>query len=338
MLVRPVYLLLFAAFAIAPVLAQQPEAKIEKKANATTAASAVPRPPAENWSSLSDLKTGLQASASALIQHDEQPEFVRELVRVQWRLNDPVDLWISRPKASGKVPVVLYLYSYTDVNDRFHDNGWCQRATADGFAAVGFVSALSDYRFKLRPLKQWFVSELPEALGSSTHDVQLILDYLASRGDMNMDRVGMFGMGSGATIAILAAQADPRIKALDLLDPWGAWPQWLRNTPIIPADEREKYVTAEFFKSVATLDPLTYLSSLRTPALRLQQTATELVTPTVAKETISAAMPVRAVFVKHASQQDLLKAWQITGLSGWIKEQLRSEKTTQFSTAGGSAQ
>src|ERR1022692_4628664 len=76
----------------------------------------------------------------------------------------------------------------------------------------GFVSALTGQRYHDRPMKEWFVSELPEALGSSVHDVQMILNYLADRNDLDMTRVGMYGQGSGGTIAILAASADPRLK------------------------------------------------------------------------------------------------------------------------------
>ena len=36
--------------------------------------------------------------------------------------------------------------------------------------------------------------------------------------------------GSGAAIAILAAAIDPRLKALDLVDPWGDWPDWLAKS------------------------------------------------------------------------------------------------------------
>jgi hypothetical protein len=217
-----VALLLFALLALPNhASAQKGGAAGGKKAESQGDANKSPDTVPENWGALDDLKTGLEPRASVEVQHDEQPEFVRQLVRVQWREFDPIDLWIIRPRVAGKVPVVLYLYSYSDANDRFHDNGWCKRATADGFAAVGFVSALTDYRFKNRPLKQWFVSELAESLGTSAHDVQFILNHLADRGDMDMDHVGMFGMGSGATIAILAAHTDSRIKALDLLDPCG---------------------------------------------------------------------------------------------------------------------
>lgn len=321
-----VALLLFALLALPNhASAQKGGAAGGKKAESQGDANKSPDTVPENWGALDDLKTGLEPRASVEVQHDEQPEFVRQLVRVQWREFDPIDLWIIRPRVAGKVPVVLYLYSYSDANDRFHDNGWCKRATADGFAAVGFVSALTDYRFKNRPLKQWFVSELAESLGTSAHDVQFILNHLADRGDMDMDHVGMFGMGSGATIAILAAHADSRIRALDLLDPWGDWPDWLSGSPQVPEDERAKYLTPEFLKSVAALDPVAYLPSLKTPSLRLQQTLSEPITPKTAKERIAAALPDPSQLAKYANAEDLLKAWNTAGLSGWIKQQMRPQ-------------
>jgi hypothetical protein len=279
----------------------------------------------ENWGVLDDLKTGLLPLSADVIERNEQPDFVRELVHVHWRLVDPIDLWVIRPKVTHSVPVVLYLYSYLDTNDRFRDNGWCKRATADGYAAVGFVSALTDYRFRFRPLKQWFVSQLAESLGSTVHDVQFILNYLGSRGDMDMAQVGMFGMGSGASIAILAAHADPRIKTLDLLDPWGDWPDWLKESPVVRDEERSKYLTPDFLKSVASLDPVDYLPSLKTHSFRLQQTLSEPETPKVAKERIAAALQNPSQLVQYENPQDLLKAWETSGLSGWIKRQMRSQ-------------
>jgi hypothetical protein len=142
---------------------------------------------------------------------------------------------------------------------------------------------------------------------------------------MDMDNVGLFGMGSGASIAVLAARADSRIKTLDLLDPWGDWPDWLKESPMIPDDERPKYLTTDFLRSVAALDPVAYLPSLKTHSLRLQQTLSEPVTPKIAKERIAAAVPNPSQLVKYKNAQDLLKAWETTGLSGWLKQQMRSE-------------
>jgi hypothetical protein len=321
--IRLILLILIAFPNFAP--AQQAPPADREKAESQSDANSNPPAGAENWQALGDLKSGLEFVAPIVVQNDEQPDLVRQLVRVQWRPNDPIDLWITRPKVTGKVPVVLYLYNYSDSSDRFHENGWCKRATADGFAAVGFVSALSDYRFKWRPLRQWFVSELPESLGSSAHDVQLILNYLADRGDIDMNRVGMFGMGSGATVAILAAHADSRIKTLDLLDPWGGWPDWVKDSLLVPESERSKYLEPEFLKSVAALDPVALLPSLKTPNIRLQQTVSEPVTPKISRERIAAAAPDRTQFAKYMSAEDLLKAWEITGLSGWIKQQMRPQ-------------
>lgn len=282
----------------------------------------------EHWLAPTDIKTGLEPLPPVIVQSDDQPEFVRELIRLQWRPNDPIEVWLIRPKVGGKVPekapVIMYLYGFPDNSERFRDNGWCNRATADGFAAVSFIAALTDYRFHDRPLKQWFVSELAESLGSSTHDVQLTLNYLATRGDLDMTHVGMFGMGSGGTIAILAAQADDRITTLDLLDPWGDWPDWLKYSPFLKHEEdRSKYGSKEFLQSLSTLDPVPYLAALRAPNIRLQLILSEPNTPRIAKDMMAAAAPLRAAVVKYNSPVHLLNSWKTSGLSGWIKQQMR---------------
>src|SRR5215469_8190954 len=172
----------------------------------------------------------------------ETKTFIRELLRVQWRPNDPIDLYVIRPRGAKKPPVVLYLYGFPSDTDRFKDDRYCERVTRGGAAAVGFVSALTGHRNERRSPKEWFVSELPEAVATTVHDVQMILNYLDSRGDLDMSRVGMLGQGSGGAIAILAAAADSRLRALDLLDPWGDWPDWLATASIVPAEERANYL------------------------------------------------------------------------------------------------
>ncbi len=159
--------------------------------------------------------------------------FTRELLSVQWRDMDPINLWIIRPTNVKNPPVILYLYSYNGNNERYKNPDVCKFLTQNGFAAVGFVSAVTDERFHDRARRQTFVSELEESLGATVHDVQMIINYLAKRGDFDMDRVGMWGDGSGASIAIMAAAVDSRIKAIDLLDPWGDWPEWLAQTSLV---------------------------------------------------------------------------------------------------------
>jgi acetyl esterase/lipase len=323
------FFLLLLTFLLLPEMVFSQKESSAATAMAATPDAAKPAPEAppvpEKWSVLNDIKSGLEPRAPMVIATDERPEFSRQLVRLQWRMADPIDVWIMRPKTQDKLPVILYVYSYPNDPDQFRNDGWCTRATAGGFAAVGFTSALTGERYHFRPMKQWFVSELQESLGSSVHDVQLILNYLATLPDLDVGHVGIFGMGSGATIALLAAQADSRIKTVDALDPWGDWPDWLRESPAVPANERPKYMTQDFLKLVAPVDPVIYMPYLKTPSIRLQQTLTDPVTPKAVQERIAHASRSPAEVVKYANPEDHLKAWQSSGLSGWIKQQLRAQ-------------
>jgi hypothetical protein len=268
-------------------------------------------------------------------QIDDHGTYTHEITRLSWRPADFVDLYVIKPAGVKKPPVVLYLYSYPSENDRFLDPAFCEFLTSKGFAAVGFVSALTGNRYQGRPMREWFVSELPEALASSAHDVQMVLNYLSKRDDLDMDRVGMFGDGSGATIAILAASVDPRIKVLDLLNPWGDWPDWMAQSTRIPEKERPNFVQAEFLKKVAPLDPVKWLPELKTPRVRITDVKTVTITPVAAKQKIEAAAPKQAEIVSYDDAQQMLAA--ISGGRGfdWLKNQvaslgpLRSEQKAQ---------
>jgi hypothetical protein len=278
----------------------------------------------ENLSSLSLTGSGLRAEQPVLGEKDEHPDFSRELIQLKWRDGDPIDLYVIRPrslkKPAQKPPLVLYLYGYPSETKRFQDNGYCQRVTQDGFAAVGFVSALTGHRYHDRPMRKWFVSELPEALVTSVHDVQMILNYLSARGDLDTSRVGMFGQGSGATIAILAATVDRRIKVLDLLDPWGDWSEWMAKSSLIPEVERADYVKPEFLKQVASLDPVQWLPQLESRPIRLQEVDDDPITPAVCRQRIEAVAPRSAEIVRFVDTRALYNASGGGRLFQWIKQ------------------
>jgi hypothetical protein len=278
---------------------------------------------AEDWNSLALAKGELNPELPLLGERDVLPQFTRELIQVKWRQGDAIDLYVIRPTGVAKPPAILYLYSYPSETDRFRNDDFCARVTRDGFAAIGFVSALTGHRYQNRPMKQWFVSELPEALGSSVHDVQMILNYLSTRNDFDMSKVGMFGEGSGATIAILAAAVDPRIKTIDLLDPWGDWPEWMAKSELIPEEERPNYLKPEFLKKVAPLDPVLWLPQLTSQHIRIQQVRDDSVTPEVAKERIASAAPRAALTISYDSTQDFFGAVSGGRIFQWAKEQLR---------------
>ena len=278
----------------------------------------------ESWTSLPLAGSTFHSQPPLVAQKDENPSFTRELVQLQWRTGDPIDLWVMRPKGVTKPPVILYLYGYPSETDRFRDNDYCDRITRNGFAAVGFVSALTGHRYHDRPMKKWFVSELQESLATSTHDVQLILNYLSDRGDLDMTNVGMFGEGSGATIAILAAAVDPSIKTLDVLDPWADWPEWMKSSFVIPEEERKNYIRPEFLAKIAPLDPVLWFPQLKTPHIRLQHVGDDSATPQAAKQHLEGVAPKGAVIQRYEDTKQLFTAVSGGRLFDWMKDQMRS--------------
>jgi len=277
----------------------------------------------EDWSSLSLVNSELIPERPLLGEMDHNPRFTRELLQVKWRQGDPIDLYVIRPKGVARPATILYLYSYPSETEIFRNDTYCANVTKDGFAAVGFVSALTGHRYTNRPMKQWFVSELQEALGSSVHDVQMILNYLSTRDDLDMSRIGMFGVGSGGTIAILAAAADPRIKTIDLIDPWGDWPDWMAKSSLIPEVERPNYLKPEFLKKVAPLDPVEWLPRLKSQHVRLQQVLDDSVTPRVVQQRIKAAASGTAQIVAFDTTKKFSNAASGDKLLRWVKDQLR---------------
>jgi hypothetical protein len=265
---------------------------------------------------------------------DDDARFTREIVRVEWRVGDPIDLYIIKPVGVKNPPVILYLYDYPKETDQYHNREFCRLLTKDGFAAVGFVPALSGERYHDRPMKEWFVSELPEALATSAHDVQMVLNYMASREDVDTNRVGMFGDGSGASIAILTAAVDPRIKTLDLQDPWGDWPDWIKESKRIPEGERPAYLKPEWLAGVEPLDPVKWLPQLKTPKVRIQFVKDITVTPADVQQKIEAAVPPNAQVVHY----DNIAAFHaaLAGGTGfdWIKKEMQFSVVPDYSAVG----
>ena len=280
----------------------------------------------EDWSSPSLAHSHLKSAPAMIAERDTYATFTRELIQVQWRPADPIYLYLILPKGQAKPPVIIYLYSYPSENERFINDEFCKFLAKDGFAAVGFVAALTGQRYHDRPMKEWFVSELAEAIGSSAHDVQMVLNYLGERGDLDMTRVAIFGEGSGAAIAILSAAADPRIKALDLVDPWGDWPDWLAHSTLVPDEERADYLKPEFLKRVAPLDPLRWFGGLKS-AVRLQYLSESSVIPMMVSERITAAAPPQTKVIPHEEAVSQYKAAKLKFFD-WIKDQLGPASTT----------
>lgn len=255
---------------------------------------------------------------------DKEDTYTQELLCLQWRWGDPIDVYVVKPKGVKNPPVILYLYGYPAETDIFRNKLWDEAVTREGFAAVGFVAALTGHRYHDRPMREWFVSELQESLATSAHDVQMMLDYLAARGDLDMNRVGMFTQGAGASIGILASAVDPRIKVLDALDPWGDWPTWMATSPFVPEEERAAYVKPDFLKKVSTLEPIEWLPKVQAKKFRFQQTVFDTTTPASSKEKLRAAVPPGTTVTVYKTPEEYAPAMIGNQQLDWIRNALRS--------------
>jgi acetyl esterase/lipase len=285
----------------------------------------------ERWDKLSLEDNNLRPDPPIAGQTDTFPEFTRELLRVKWRGGDPIDLYIVRPAGVANPPVILYLYGYPAEAVRLLDHDFCKTLTKQGFAAIGFSPMLTGQRYHDVSMKEWFVSDLQRSLVGTTHDLQMVLNYLTTRGDLDVSRVGIFGEGSGATVAVLAASVDKRIQAIDLLNPWGDWPDWLAASRIVPDSERADYMKPDFLQSIAPLDPVFVLPKLDRTAVRLQQTLWDSSkTPATSRDRIAASLPPSDVVARYKDQQDYLEKVGNSGkMLDWMYNSLAARRESQ---------
>jgi len=312
---------------LTPLRAQQaiPENQTSKTgANAANSNDVKLQRQMEDWSNITLENSNLTPIKPVPGELDRRPKYTRERTLVQWRPIDGIDLYIIKPVGVEKPPVIFYLYSYeTASKQTFMNDGWCQRVTSGGFAAVAFVPALTEDRFRMRPMKEWFVSELQESLATTTHDVQMIINYLETRHDLDVSTVRVFGIGSGATVGILAAAADPRIEVLDLVNPWGEWPMWLRTSSMVAPEERAEFLKPEFLAKVAPLDPVKWLPKLTTQQIRLQIIDESVGAQKLAMDSVASAAPKNAKVVHFATvAQHKTATVADRGSFQWVKEQM----------------
>lgn len=285
----------------------------------------------EDFSALPLEKNHLKLQIAVLGEKDDKPgtPFIRERWHLMWRPGDPLDVYVVKPRAVEKPPVILYLYSYPQDTERFKQDYWCGQTTGDGFAAVGFVSALTGHRLENRAMKDDFFNQLPESLGATVHDVQMILNYLASRNDLDMNRVGMFGQGSGGAIAILASAVDPRIKVLDVLTPWGDWLLFLAKSTFVPSEDLQALNKPEFFERVAGIDPMQWFPKVKAQSVRIEDVRHDGHMPDDAQEMMEAAAPQTAEIDQFGDAAAFVPAAANGKLLEWLRSQLQPDAKPQ---------
>jgi pimeloyl-ACP methyl ester carboxylesterase len=181
------------------------------------------------WSLLGRLPNSDPPISSTIIGEKRHPAgFVLQQLRLELNGIEPVSAYFAWPDSGGpsRLPAVLYHHSHGARYDIGKDEllvardymqfpGYAEALTAAGFA----VLCIDCWNFGERH-KRTESSLFKEMLwngqvvwGMMVYDAVRALDYLASRDDVDSQRIGTMGMSMGSTMAWWLAALDERIRA-----------------------------------------------------------------------------------------------------------------------------
>ena len=120
-------------------------------------------------------------------------------------------VFVKPAQAEGKLPVVLALpgSSSTDIDVALP---WGVPLLERGMAVFAVDAKASRHAKRAVPYSPEAIERGATALGEMTWDLVRALDYLETRPDVDMARIGSFGISQGGTWTWLLAAADERVK------------------------------------------------------------------------------------------------------------------------------
>jgi fermentation-respiration switch protein FrsA (DUF1100 family) len=129
------------------------------------------------------------------------------------------DLYLPEGADEGEQPGVVLCCGYTGVKNLYLDE------MARRFARAGLVALTFDY-------KGWGESEGPRlrlAPYGRVEDTRAALSYLASRSEVDPDRLGLYGISYGGSTATFTAAIDRRVRAVVSVTGVGNGERWMRG-------------------------------------------------------------------------------------------------------------
>jgi hypothetical protein len=126
---------------------------------------------------------------------------------------------------------------------------------------------------------------------------------------------------------------DRRLKAIDLLNPWGDWPDWLAKSAVVPKEERDRYLKADFLEQLEPLEPTRYLPKLPSCAIRMQFWDDVNSGTQEAVEKLEAAAPHTAKLLHYPNGHAMYAVASNGRLFEWIATVLKSPPETRQANA-----
>ena len=200
---------------------------------------------------------------------------------------------LYRPGKLQRRPVILMLGSLTPD----HPPEWSRGLLDDGYMLAAF---LVDYPLDPDPTRRsrWLAFDEGFAhgyvLGGHRYavDTQRVIDYLAKRGDVDVNKIGWMGASSTGILGLGVATQGPRLAAMVLFVSTGAYEQWLQSWHTNGLWRGKTNDLWPETKELLKYDPIRHVQRLYpTAVLMVSGGEDKIVDPATARAFVKAATP-----------------------------------------------
>jgi len=177
---------------------------------------------------LGDLPPLTQPITAALQTQKETPNYLLETLTLNLNNTEPVPAYFIKPKSSQTPPpVVLFCHSHggkyhLGKDELLEGNSYMHSPYADELTAAGYAALCIDspiFGERMLPNGRTELDYFKETLwqgkvlwGMMVYDHLRAIDYLHTRGDIDVSRLATLGMSMGSTMSWWLAALDERVK------------------------------------------------------------------------------------------------------------------------------
>ncbi len=157
---------------------------------------------------------------------------LREKIVINGFDGEPIHLFLSLPRNARKAPVVIALHGITESKTQWwkregeysFPSAHRRQLLRAGYAVLALDARAHgdrilahDFSDQSIYLQRGYFQGLRDIILDSSKDVRRALDWVATRPDLDADRIALFGFSMGANIGFISSAIDERIDASVLM-------------------------------------------------------------------------------------------------------------------------
>ena len=249
-----------------------------------------------------------------------------QTVRFRSVNDEMVPATVSRPKTEGKVPVILFLHGLG--GSRADSAKVAPLLAGQGVAIVSIDAAHhGDRRAEGGAMFSADLEMMVKGFRQTIIDNRRALDYIASRDDLDAERVVLVGVSMGGILGSMVASLDERILAPFLIVGGGDLVGILQTSEIGVAQEiRQQLQSSEAVREQAAfIEPTNFIANLSPRPLLMLNGRDDKIVPAAAGEALFAAAqePKRIVWYEGGAMEGHMPPFDvlIPMLAGFLKDQ-----------------